>query len=110
MILVVNMLGDGDARFSELQRTVGGVSRKMLTQTLRTLERDGLVARTVYANTPPRVVYSLTPLGRTLLVPLRAVRAWCEQYVGAVSSAQAAFDARGRDQVAVPGTAVMAAG
>ncbi|MFD9409994.1 winged helix-turn-helix transcriptional regulator [Streptomyces sp. NPDC059989] len=110
MILVVNMLGDGDARFSELQRTVGGVSRKMLTQTLRTLERDGLVARTVYANTPPRVVYSLTPLGRTLLVPLRAVRAWCEQYVGDVSSAQAAFDARGRDQLAVPGTAVMAAG
>ncbi|MFC1411187.1 winged helix-turn-helix transcriptional regulator [Streptacidiphilus sp. N1-12] len=102
--LVVNMLGDGDARFSELQRSVGGVSRKMLAQTLRTLERDGLVVRTVYTNTPPRVVYSLTPLGRTLLVPLRAVRAWCEQYVDAVSDAQAEFDGRGDVQPAVSGS------
>ncbi|WP_322759055.1 helix-turn-helix domain-containing protein [Frankia sp. Cr2] len=94
VILVVNLLGDGGARFSEIQRAVGGVSRKMLVQTLRTLERDGLAVRTVYADAPPRVTYSLTPLGQTLLRPLQAVRTWCEDHVTEVSSAQAVYDAR----------------
>lgn len=94
VILIVNLLGEREARFSEIQRAVGGVSRKMLVQTLRALERDGLAVRTVYADTPPRVVYALTPLGRTLLRPLRAVRAWCEEYVTEVCAAQAVYDAR----------------
>jgi DNA-binding HxlR family transcriptional regulator len=94
VILVVNLLGDGNARFSDIQRAVGGVSRKMLVQTLRVLERDGLAVRTVYADSPPRVVYSLTPLGRTLLRPLHAVRTWCEEHVTEVSAAQAAYEGR----------------
>lgn len=94
VILVVNLLGNGDARFSEIQRFVAGISRKMLVQTLRALERDGLAVRTVYADTPPRVVYSLTPLGRTLLPALEAVRIWCEDHVTEVGSAQSGYDAR----------------
>ncbi|MFI5909822.1 winged helix-turn-helix transcriptional regulator [Dactylosporangium sp. NPDC051541] len=91
-VLVVGVLGDGDARFSELRRRVEGVSQKMLTQTLRGLERDGLVRRTVHAEVPVRVEYALTDAGRTLLGPLRALQQWSIEHLGAVSAAQEAYD------------------
>jgi len=71
--LVIYALSSGTLRFSELQRTVGGISQKMLTQVLRGLERDGLVLRVVFPEVPPRTEYTLTPLGRTLTKPLGAL-------------------------------------
>ena len=91
-VLVVGVLGDGDARFSELRRRVEGVSQKMLTQTLRGLERDGLVRRTVHPEVPVRVEYALTNAGRTLLEPLRALREWSIEHLGDVSASQVAYD------------------
>jgi DNA-binding HxlR family transcriptional regulator len=91
-VLVVGVLSDGDARFSQLGRRLEGVSQKMLTQTLRALERDGLVRRTVYPEVPVRVEYALTEAGRTLCEPLHALQAWAIAHVGAVSAAQEAYD------------------
>lgn len=91
-VLIVGILGQGDARFSELRRRVEGVSQKMLTQTLRALERDGLVHRTVYAEVPVRVVYSLTPAGATLLEPLRALQEWSIEHLGDVVASQQDYD------------------
>jgi len=91
-VLVIGVLGDGDARFSELRRRVDGVSQKMLTQTLRGLERDGLVRRTVYPEVPVRVVYALTDAGRTLLEPLHALQQWSIEHLSDVSAAQNAYD------------------
>ena len=91
-VLVVSVLGDGDARFSELRRRVEGVSHKMLTQTLRGLERDGLVRRTVYPEVPVRVEYALTDAGRTLLEPLRALQEWSIEHLSDVSASQDAYD------------------
>ena len=91
-VLVVSVLGDGDARFSELRRRIEGVSQKMLTQTLRGLERDGLVRRTVYPEVPVRVEYALTDAGRTLLEPLRALQMWAIEHLGDVSASQDAYD------------------
>jgi DNA-binding HxlR family transcriptional regulator len=79
--LVIYALAEGTMRYGELQRRVGGVSQKMLTQTLRSMEEDGLVARKVYPVVPPMVEYSLTPLGRSLIEPLSAVRRWAEQHL-----------------------------
>jgi DNA-binding HxlR family transcriptional regulator len=79
--LVIYALAEGTMRYGELQRRVGGVSQKMLTQTLRSLEDDGLVARRIYPVVPPMVEYSLTPLGRTLTEPLTAVRQWAEKHL-----------------------------
>lgn len=81
-------------RFSVLRRSIGGISQKMLTQTLRDLERDGLVTRTVYPVIPPRVEYAVTDLGRTLDQQLRALSDWSEANLGAVREAQRRFDAR----------------
>ena len=81
-------------RFGELRRAVFGISQKMLTQTLRELERDGLVVRTIYAEVPPRVEYALTPLGRTLHEPLGALGAWVERNMAQVRGAQETFDKR----------------
>jgi DNA-binding HxlR family transcriptional regulator len=91
-VLVVGVLGEGDARFSELRRRVEGVSQKMLTQTLRGLERDGLVLRTVHPEVPVRVVYALTESGRTLLEPLRALQQWSIEHLGDVAVSQEAYD------------------
>lgn len=79
--LVIHALSEGTFRYSELQRRIGGVSQKMLTQTLRSLEQDGLVERKVYPVVPPRVEYSLTPLGRTLIEPLSAICQWAEKHL-----------------------------
>lgn len=95
--LIIGMLVDaGDpVRFSVLRRAIAGISQKMLTQTLRDLERDGLVVRKMFAVIPPRVEYSLTPLGKTLDEPLRALSLWAERHMNDVREAQRAFDARG---------------
>jgi len=92
--LVVGLLEDGPRRFAALSRQIGGISQKMLTQTLRNMERDGLVKRTVYAEVPPRVEYVLTPLGQTLRAPLGALRAWAEENVTAITTAQRRYDGR----------------
>jgi DNA-binding HxlR family transcriptional regulator len=91
-VLVVGVLADGEARFSELRRRIEGVSQKMLTQTLRGLERDGLVRRTVHPEVPVRVEYALTEAGRTLCEPLRALEQWSIEHLGEVSTSQEAYD------------------
>ena len=92
--LVIASLADGPRRFSEVSRQLAGVSQKMLTQTLRTLERDGLVSRTVTASVPVRVDYELTALGHSLLDPIKHLKAWAEDHVPEVREAQEAYDRR----------------
>jgi DNA-binding HxlR family transcriptional regulator len=92
-VLIVAMLGEGRHRFSELRRSIEGISQRMLTLTLRGLERDGLVTRTVYATVPPRVDYELTELGRTLLVPINALADWAENNRAIVHQSRERFDA-----------------
>ncbi|MEU1506708.1 helix-turn-helix domain-containing protein [Kitasatospora sp. NPDC005748] len=92
-MLILMGLGEfGPQRFSELQRAVDGVSRKMLTQSLRTLERNGLVRRTVHPETPPRVVYDLLPLGRELSALLAPVGRWTEERTAEMLAAREVFD------------------
>jgi DNA-binding HxlR family transcriptional regulator len=93
-LLVVYRLAAGPRRFTELRRELDGVSQRMLTVTLRHLERDGLVRRTVYPVVPPRVDYELTPLGTTLLETTRSLLAWIVAHRQEVVEAQAAYDAR----------------
>jgi DNA-binding HxlR family transcriptional regulator len=91
-VLVVNFLGSGAKRFSEIRREVGGISQRMLTLTLRALERDGLVTRTVHPTNPPRVEYALTPLGVSLLEPVQALGTWAIDNQGTMEDARARFD------------------
>lgn len=93
--LIIGILAQSQRRFNELRRMIGGISQKMLTQTLRDLERDGLVKRTIYAEIPPRVEYELTALGRTLCGPLGSLTQWAHDHIDEVKRAHAAFDARG---------------
>lgn len=92
--LVFRTLGEETMRFGELQRKVGGVSQKMLTQTLRGLERDGLVTRIVYATVPPKVEYSVTELGRGLLHILEVMREWAEGSIEDVLKSRYDYDTR----------------
>jgi DNA-binding HxlR family transcriptional regulator len=91
-VLIIGLLAKHPHRFGQLRRAIGGISQKMLTQTLRALERDGLVSRTVYAEVPPRVEYSLTDLGRSLITPIDAVRAWADQNAERILTTQARHD------------------
>jgi DNA-binding HxlR family transcriptional regulator len=91
-VFIVGTLGKGPRRFSELRRAIQGISQRMLTLTLRGLERDGLVTRTVYATIPPRVDYALTPLGRTLLVPVTALADWAHDHRAEIQQAREGFD------------------
>ena len=93
-VLILGLLAAGPHRFTELSREIGGVSQKMLTQTLRGLERDGLITRTVHASVPPRVDYALTDLGRTLTAPLAALETWASTHIGDVVRARTRYDAR----------------
>ncbi len=93
-VFVITQLGAGTMRFSELQRSIEGISQRMLTLTLRQIERDGLVERVVYPVVPPRVEYSLTTLGRTLLEPLQAVAGWAEAHHLDIDAARLDYDAR----------------
>jgi DNA-binding HxlR family transcriptional regulator len=90
--LVISALADGPLRHSELSRIVAGASQKMLTQTLRKLERDGLVTRTVTASVPARVDYQLTPLGEALLPIQQAIKTWAETHIGEIHSARDRHD------------------
>jgi DNA-binding HxlR family transcriptional regulator len=97
-VLVVIILGRGPMRFNALRREIGGISQRMLTLTLRSLERDGLLTRTVHPTVPPQVEYALTGLGRSLLVPVQAIRDWARAHASEIEAAQQRFDA-GRDGV-----------
>jgi DNA-binding HxlR family transcriptional regulator len=91
-VLVVALLGAGPKRFNEIKRLVGGISQRMLTLTLRGLERDGLVTRTVFPTIPPRVDYELTELGRSLLPPVAALGDWARANGAAIDAARERFD------------------
>ena len=93
-VYVIDALAAGTRRFSELRRDVDGVSQRMLTVTLRALERDGLIVRHVYPVIPPRVEYSLTPLGRSLLAIVEALVAWSADHITDVGQARRSYDAR----------------
>lgn len=88
------------ARFSELKRAVPGVSQRMLTATLRGLERDGLLTREVHAEVPPRVEYELTPLGRSLMQPVRGLVTWLQGNWGSIRTARERFDRRSQSAAA----------
>ncbi len=90
--LILVALAGGPLRYSDLGRIITGVSQKMLTQTLRILERDGLVARTVTASVPVRVDYQLTPLGDSLMPAVNAVKAWAEEHITEIEASRAAYD------------------
>ncbi|MFI6849762.1 helix-turn-helix transcriptional regulator [Kitasatospora sp. NBC_00085] len=92
LLILMGLDQCGPQRFSELQRAVGGVSRKMLTQSLRSLERNGLVRRTVHPETPPRVVYDLLPLGRELAELVAPVGRWAEARTPLMMAAREGFD------------------
>lgn len=93
-IYVVDRLGQGPRRFSELFRGIDGITARMLTVTLRGLERDGILTRTVHAAVPPRVDYELTPLGKTLLDTIGQLVAWADAHLGDIESARTDYDAR----------------
>jgi len=98
---VISRLGQGTLRFTELKRSVDGISQRMLTLTLRQLERDGLVERTVYPTVPPKVEYTLSNFGRTILIPVTALANWALTYRLDIQAAREAFDGR---QLEVSGT------
>jgi DNA-binding HxlR family transcriptional regulator len=91
-MIVVTQLGEGPKRFNELRRTIDGVSQRMLTLTLKNLERDGLVSRTVTPSVPPRVDYALTDLGRSMLGPVQALGQWALQNLEEMDEARSRFD------------------
>jgi DNA-binding HxlR family transcriptional regulator len=101
-VLVVKILGNGPMRFNELKRAIDGISQRMLTLTLRALERDGLVTRTVYPSVPPRVEYELTQLGRSLLQPVSALATWAIDHRGSIDGARKKFDARDPEKTPKP--------
>jgi DNA-binding HxlR family transcriptional regulator len=94
-VLIVGLLADGLKRFSELRRTIEGISQRMLTLTLKGLERDGLVTRTVYPTIPPRVEYQLTKLGRTLRKPIQSLAKWAQENREEIQRARNRYDAGG---------------
>ncbi|TKW60487.1 MAG: helix-turn-helix transcriptional regulator [Blastochloris viridis] len=91
-VLIIILLGNGSLRFSELRKQISNISQRMLTFTLRGLERDGLVTRTVTPTVPPRVDYALTPLGTSLLEPLQTLGTWAKQNVDDIARAQTRYD------------------
>lgn len=97
-VLVVVTLGDGPKRFNELRRAIASISQRMLTLTLRGLERDGLVTRTAFATIPPRVDYELTELGRSLLVPVAALGSWARRNEFKIKQARLRFDGKERER------------
>jgi DNA-binding HxlR family transcriptional regulator len=97
-VLVIVRIADGRTRFSQLQRDIGGISQKMLASTLKALERDGFVSRTVFPIIPPRVEYELTELGRMLLEPLRSLGQFAIANAGAIEAARLRFDGQSQPQ------------
>lgn len=101
-VLIVMMLAGGPRRFNEIKRMIDGISQRMLTLTLRGLERDGLVSRTVYPTIPPRVDYELTPLGHSLREPVMALGQWAQANLAHIAEAQAEFDRRCAAETSAP--------
>ncbi len=102
-VQIVALLGDGTMRFSELRRSIEGISQRMLTLTLRGLERDGLIERTVFPEIPPRVEYELTRLGKTLLEPIQGLAEWADRYRTSIQDARIQYDGRAKKKkVAMP--------
>jgi DNA-binding HxlR family transcriptional regulator len=97
-LLVIALLDGRRMRFTQLRASIDGISQRMLTRTLRHLERDGLVGRTVYATVPPRVDYELTPLGATLHDTIRALVTWTERHQNEIATARAAYDVRAEQE------------
>ena len=93
-VYVIDLLGQGTMRFTELHRAIDGITARMLTVTLRGLERDGIVTRTVHPVIPPRVEYALTPMGRTLLDTIGQLVIWADSHLDEIDAARAAYDAR----------------
>jgi DNA-binding HxlR family transcriptional regulator len=93
-VLIVDALIEGTMRYTDLRRRIEGVSQKMLTQTLRSLEADGFVTRTVHPTIPPRVDYDLTPLGRSLAEPITALRQWTETHINEIETARSQAHSR----------------
>ena len=102
--LIIQVLANGTHRYGALQREIGGISQKVLTQTLRSLERDGLVLRKTYSVTPPKVEYSLTRLGRTLIDPLHALCRWSEKHLPELQAnrTRASLRQQSRSRVDIP--------
>ncbi|WP_328407089.1 winged helix-turn-helix transcriptional regulator [Nocardia sp. NBC_00403] len=100
-LLVIALLDQRSLRFTELKRKIDGVSQRMLTRTLRHLERDGLVQRTVYPTVPPRVDYALTPLGASLHATIKALVVWTEGHQNEIASARDAYDRRSAEAEAL---------
>ncbi|WP_175014231.1 winged helix-turn-helix transcriptional regulator [Burkholderia lata] len=105
-LYIIATLNDGSRRFNELKREIDGISQRMLTLTLRGLERDGLVTRTVFPTIPPRVDYALTPLGATLLEPVMALVMWAEKNKQPITQARERFD-EAADAAPEPGEGVV---
>jgi DNA-binding HxlR family transcriptional regulator len=99
-VLVIALLGEQGRRFSELRRSIDGISQRMLTLTLRQLERDGLVSRVVHATVPPRVDYALTPLGQSVLEPLMGLMNWAQQHGTDVAEARKRYEEEQVEQTA----------
>jgi DNA-binding HxlR family transcriptional regulator len=93
-VMVIVLLGQRTHRFGELHRAIEGISQRMLTLTVRALERDGMISRTVHASVPPRVDYELTELGQTLLIPLGALADWANTHRGDIQAARDRHDRR----------------
>jgi DNA-binding HxlR family transcriptional regulator len=93
-VLAIDLLGQGTMRFTELHRAIDGITARMLTVTLRGLERDGIVTRTIHPVIPPRVEYALTPMGRTLLCTIGQLVSWTDSHLSEIEAARAAYDAR----------------
>ncbi|HGO4160769.1 TPA: winged helix-turn-helix transcriptional regulator [Serratia marcescens] len=93
-VLIIMLLANGPRRFTEIKRTINGISQRMLTLCLRNMERDGLVKRTVIAVMPPHVEYELTPLGCSLTVPVIALGTWANEHIADIDAARTAFDAQ----------------
>lgn len=93
-VLAIDLLGQGTMRFTELHRAIDGITARMLTVTLRGLERDGIVTRTIHPVIPPRVEYALTPMGRTLLDIIGQLVSWTDSHLPEIEAARAAYDAR----------------
>jgi DNA-binding HxlR family transcriptional regulator len=101
-LLVISLLAERTLRFTELRREIDGISQRMLTVTLRQLERDGLVCRTVHPVVPPRVEYCLSPLGQTLLGTIQSLVTWTEEHQQEIARARAEFDAAQRGRAEAP--------
>lgn len=101
-LLVLMTLDDGTMRFNTLMRAIGDISKQMLSTTLKQLEQDGFVHRSLFAEVPPRVEYSLTDLGRSFLVPMKGLTAWAEAHQPAIREARKAYGDRARHSAEAP--------